>query len=385
MDAKSYEDHQQRYNPPQQDKVPVCNSRLVDQYGSEDDDDDHEEELSMDEHLGDEDAGDNNQNNSNIQGASKDVDNDEDEDDDEEDKGDDPDVGRYPKKRKTKSLASSYEFAPRVPPPQPAVASVPIAKPWILGGRKPLTGWTEQETFALLDAWGEKLLQHGRKTLQSDEWLQVADKVSEVSEIERTETQCKNRLDTLKKKYKKEKGRMVVSCASSWVYFKKMDMLMSASAQQQQQGGRGLSCGLDSGEYVFMNPKVYVDRANGFDEMRDSPGNSESGDEDDISDGLPPKKRWCRSSRGQTDEEEGSSSFHLLADSIERFSEIYEKVETSKRQQMVELERMKIDFHRDLEMHKREMKERAQSGMGKIGGGGGHDEEHDIFGEEANG
>ncbi len=40
------------------------------------------------------------------------------------------------------------------------------------------------------------------------------------------------------------------------------------------------------------------------------------------------------------------SSFGLLADSIHKFSEIYEKIENSKRQQMVELERMRMDFHR---------------------------------------
>ncbi|CAN1777660.1 Trihelix transcription factor ASIL2 [Linum perenne] len=392
--------YQQGYNhPPNQDKLPVCNSSyrrgVVEQYGNEDDDE--EEEPSMDEHLGDDDGGDNTQNISKGLVVSKDLDNDdedEDEDDgyyDEEDDDEDADentrvgnadLGRHPRKRKLKSLASSYEFAPRVPPPS-QVALVPIVKP-LLGGRNPLTDWTEQETFALLDAWGEKFLQRGRKSLRSDEWLEVAEKVSEVSKVERTDTQCKNRLDTVKKKYKKEKDRMVVgsgsrgSSTNSWVYFKKMDMLMSTSAQQQQR--RGLSCGLDSGEYVFMNPKVYINRANGFDEMRDSPGKSESGD-DDNSDGLPPKKRWCRSRGGQNEE---GSSFSLLADSIERFSEIYEKIETSKRQQMVELEKMRMEFQRDLEMQKRQMMERAQFEMEKIRQGG-HDVEQDTSGEDASG
>ncbi|CAN1317443.1 Trihelix transcription factor ENAP1 [Linum perenne] len=325
----------------------------------------------MDEHLGDDDGGDNTQNISKGLVVSKDLDNDDEDEDEDEDDGyydeedDDEDadentrvgnadLGRHPRKRKLKSLASSYEFAPRVPPPSQ------------LGGRNPLTDWTEQETFALLDAWGEKFLQRGRKSLRSDEWLEVAEKVSEVSKVERTDTQCKNRLDTVKKKYKKEKSRG--SSTNSWVYFKKMDMLMSTSAQQQQR--RGLSCGLDSGEYVFMNPKVYINRANGFDEMRDSPGKSESGD-DDNSDG-----------RGGQNEE--GSSFSLLADSIERFSEIYEKIETSKRQQMVELEKMRMEFQRDLEMQKRQMMERAQFEMEKIRQGG-HDVEQDTSGEDASG
>ncbi|CAN1317439.1 Trihelix transcription factor ASIL2 [Linum perenne] len=282
-----------RYPPDLYQQGPSYRRGVVEQYGNEDDDE--EEEPSMDEHLGDDDGGDNTQNISKGLVVSKDLDNDDEDEDEDEDDGyydeedDDEDadentrvgnadLGRHPRKRKLKSLASSYEFAPRVPPPP------------LLGGRNPLTDWTEQETFALLDAWGEKFLQRGRKSLRSDEWLEVAEKVSEVSKVERTDTQCKNRLDTVKKKYKKEKDRMVVG-SGSWVYFKKMDMLMSTSAQQQQR--RGLSCGLDSGEYVFMNPKVYINRANGFDEMRDSPGKSESGD-DDNSDGLPQEAKMRR-------------------------------------------------------------------------------------------
>ncbi|KAL0310258.1 UNVERIFIED_CONTAM: hypothetical protein Scaly_2946100 [Sesamum calycinum] len=61
------------------------------------------------------------------------------------------------------------------------------------------------------------------------------------------------------------------SSASNWVYFKKLDALLSSLPQQA-----GLSCGVDSGEYVFMNPKVYLNRSNGLDEMRDSPENSAS-------------------------------------------------------------------------------------------------------------
>ncbi|CAI0422693.1 unnamed protein product [Linum tenue] len=38
----------------------------------------------------------------------------------------------------------------------------------------------------------------------------------------------------------------------------------------------------------------------------------------------------------------------------------------SKRQQMVELEKMRMDFHKDLEMQKREIMERVQSEIAKI-------------------
>ncbi|RVW34137.1 Trihelix transcription factor ASIL1 [Vitis vinifera] len=243
------------------------------------------------------------------------------------------------------------------------------------GGRNSLTDWTEHETFVLLDAWGDRFLKLGRKSLRSEEWQEVAEKVSRESRTERTDTQCRNRLDTLKKKYKKEnmKSGETGGGTNKWVYFKKMDMLMSAAPRQA-----GLSCGLDSGEYVFMNPRVYLNRPNGLDEMRDSPGNSgSSGGEEDDSDGLPPKRKSC----GQ-DNNEGSS-FRLLANSIQKFSEIYEKIENSKRQQMVELEKMRMDFHRDLELQKRQIVERAQAEIAKIRQG--DDEETEVSTENVSG
>lgn len=383
--------HQQGYGSSNRQKLPVRNapySRAIgNEYVDDDEEDENEEEEEDEEELGEED-GENNQNNG-IRYVGKDVDVDDDDDDDDEDADvdeeedeednqknfsrriDDVDLERHPKKRKLKSLVSSYEFAPRLPAPP---VTAPSASKPSFAGRNPLTDWTEHETFVLLDAWGDKFLQRGRKSLRSEEWQEVAEKVSEVSKIERTDTQCRNRLDTLKKKYKKEKINLAEtgSNTSKWVYFKKMDMLMSTSAQQ-----RGLSCGVDSGEYVFMNPRVYLNRANGLDEMRDSPGNSESADGEDDSDGLPPKKR--KSGR----EHNEGSSFRLLADSIQKFSEIYEKIENNKRQQMLELEKMRMDFHRDLEMQKRQIMERAHAEIAKI-----HqcdDDENDVSADNASG
>ncbi|XP_022724636.1 trihelix transcription factor ASIL1-like isoform X2 [Durio zibethinus] len=373
--------HQQGYDSLNRQKLPVRNVPYSGPIGNQYvDDDEYEEEEEDEEDLGEEEE--NHMQNNGVQYAGKDMDDDDDDDDDELDddeddynvggdkqkgynrKNDDVELERHPKKRKLKSLVSSYEFAPRVPAPAVTAPSVP--KP-SHGGRNSLTDWTERETFVLLEAWGDQFLQCGRKSLRSKEWQEVAEKVSEVSKIERTDTQCRNRLDTLKKKYKKEKAMLAETgaTASKWVYFKKMDILMSTPPQQG-----GLSCGLDSGEYVFMNPRVYLNRANGLDEMRDSPANSESADgEEDVSDGLPPKKRRFRR---QCDE---GSSFKLLADSIEKFSDIYEKIENSKRQQMLELEKMRMDFHRELEMQKQQIMERAQAEIAKIHQG--FDEEND--------
>lgn len=49
----------------------------------------------------------------------------------------------------------------------------------------------------------------------------MTEKVSEASKIEKTETQCRNMLDLLKKRYKKEKLRMeqIGMKVSKWVFF----------------------------------------------------------------------------------------------------------------------------------------------------------------------
>ncbi|MBA0628098.1 hypothetical protein Godav_022869 [Gossypium davidsonii] len=382
--------HQQGYGSSNRQKLPLRNipsSRPIrNQYV--DDDEDGEDEV---EDLGEEEETLNRSNGVRYVGKGMDDDNEDDDDDDEDDDlldddddeddynegGDDrknvvANLGRHPKKRKLKSLVSSYEFAPRVP--APAVAAPSVLKS-SYGGRNSLTDWTEHETLVLLDAWGDCFLQCGRKSLRTEEWQEVAEKVSEISKIERTETQCRNRLDTLKKKYKKEKAMLTETggTTSKWVYFKKMDMLMSTPPQQ----GR-LSCGFDSGEYVFMNPRVYLNRANGLDEMRDSPANSEFADsEEDVSDGLPPKKRRFGRQSGE------DSSVKLLADSIQKFSDIYEKIESSKRQQMLELEKMRMDFHRELEMQKRQIMERAQAEIAELQHG--ENEANDASGENASG
>ena len=379
----------QGYGSSHRPKLPVRNAsyhrRIGNQY-VEDEDVEDEDDEEDEEELGHEEDEDVDQNNAHGQvGKEEEADNDKEEDNNDNDEDEDHDnqkdhtrrmedvsLERHQKKRKLKSLISSYEFAPRVA--VPSAVAAPAPKP-SSGGRNSLTDWTEHETFVLLDGWGDRFLQLGRKSLKSEEWQEVAEKVSRESRTERTDTQCRNRLDTLKKKYKKEKMKSGETGGSNskWVYFKKMDRLMSAALRQSE-----LSCGLDSGEYVFMTPRTYLNRANGLDEMKDSPGNSgSSGGEENDSDGLPPKRKSC----GQHNNE--GSSFRLLVNSFQKFSEIYKKIENSKRKQIVELEKMRMDFLRDLELQKRQIIERAQAKIVKIRQG--DDEENEVSTENVSG
>ncbi|KAI4324735.1 hypothetical protein MLD38_030192 [Melastoma candidum] len=294
-------------------------------------------------------------------------DSDDEEDDDEDNRkngnGGIVDAERRTRKRKLKSLALSYEFAPRVPPPSAEVAPPPPVTKLSSGGRNSLTDWTERETFVLLEALRERFLQHGKRSLRADEWKEVAERVSksETSRVNRLDSQCRNRLDTLKKKYKKEKSRLAeMGGSSKWVYFSEMDMLMSSSAAELT----GLSGGLDLQEDGFGKPGVY---ANGMDKKRDTPGNSQSSQkEEEDSDGLPPKKR--KSGR------ESSGNFRLLECSFKKFTKIYEKMENRRAQQMIELEKMRNQFQKDLEMERQQITNNAQAEIARIRLGDRHDE-----------
>lgn len=266
--------------------------------------------------------------------------------------GDDDDFERHPKKRKLKNLVSRYEFAPRVKPSY--------------GDRnmRDEKDWTDHAVFVLLEVWGDRFLQLGRKSLRSEDWHEVAEKVAEELKIARTETQCRNMLDTLKRRYKKEKMKMKEMGLnySKWSYYKKMHMLMASPPRQDY----GLACGVDSGEYVFMNTRVYLDRSNGYDEMRDSPGESETSEgENENGNGNDLDGTLSRRMRSGGHGYEGSS-VRVLADSIQKFGEVYEKIESSKREQMMELEKMRLDFHKELELQKKQILERAQAEIAKI-------------------
>ncbi|KAJ0032022.1 hypothetical protein Pint_13146 [Pistacia integerrima] len=250
---------------------------------------------------------------------------------------------RYPKRQKVRTAVSGYQFAPR---------SVKLSY-----------DWTEHEAFVLLEIWGDRFLQLGRKSLRSEDWVEVSEKVTEALKTEKEEAQCRRMMDELKRKYKKEKVKveqMGVN-SSKWVFFKKMDMLMD---MRRECGG--LACGLDSGEFVFMDTRVYLDRSNGFDEMRDSPTESEMEEDEEEED----------------NNEESSASLMMLADSVNKFGEIYEKIESSKREQMMELERMRMDFHREMELQKKQILERAQAEIATIREADDDDDDEDTHDDD---
>ena len=71
------------------------------------------------------------------------------------------------------------------------------------GGREDC--WSEGATSVLIEAWGEWYLKLSRGNLKQKHWKDVVDTVSsheDYTKTPKTDIQCRNRIDTVKKKYK---------------------------------------------------------------------------------------------------------------------------------------------------------------------------------------
>uniref|UniRef100_A0ACD5VGG7 Uncharacterized protein n=2 Tax=Avena sativa TaxID=4498 RepID=A0ACD5VGG7_AVESA len=253
------------------------------------------------------------------------------------------------KRRRTDRYAHGFEFAPRPAPSAPAPA------------QRTTPEWTEDSTFALLDAWGERFVCAGRRSLSAGEWLEVS-RIAAAAESRPagyfSESQCRNRIDTLRKMFRKEKERSRLAAhrsnnpsASKWVYFDKMLSLMCpppppplllapllAPLVKRRRDTHPVprhSWGMDVGELVLAGCSTAAPDNSGPD--------AELGEDPIYEPGVVKGKE-----------------FAVLRESIRRFEEVYERVESSKRQHMAELKRMRMDMQRDLEVRWREILERAQ-------------------------
>ncbi|KAF9618411.1 hypothetical protein IFM89_001134 [Coptis chinensis] len=82
---------------------------------------------------------------------------------------------------------------------------------------------------------GERYLELSRGNLKQKHWREVADIVSsrqDYSKPAKTDVQCKNRIDTCKKKYKIEKAKIASGQGTSkWIFFHRLDRLIGPNAK----------------------------------------------------------------------------------------------------------------------------------------------------------
>ncbi|GER28327.1 sequence-specific DNA binding transcription factors [Striga asiatica] len=274
------------------------------------------------------------------------------------------------------------------PPPIPLTLALPIQNPQKtpssgVGGRDDC--WSEEATAVLIDAWGERYLELSRGNLKQKHWKDVADAVGRREDLHnktpKTDVQCKNRIDTVKKKYKLERAKISAGGPpSKWRFYHKLNELIGPTSKtakttsitpppMEQKVPVSIPVGLRSSSSrkpaLKKNPPI------------DSDDETEPENSPDSSDGLPPetnkrprllkfpndnkstlsRQNMTNKKSDAVNNESDSSgnwgnSMKELTRAILKFGEVYEQAETAKLQQIVEMEKQRMKFAKDLELQR---------------------------------
>ncbi|KAJ8647612.1 hypothetical protein MRB53_000635 [Persea americana] len=216
--------------------------------------------------------------------------------------------------------------------------------------------WSEDATSALVEAWGDRYLLLNRGNLRQKDWKEVADAVNaRVDGVRhrKTDVQCKNRIDTLKKKYKVEKAK---TAPSTWPFYSRLDRLIGSAVKPIPAKPSAAA---------FSHPNSFpaiFSGGGGFNSSGSSRGRNDEEDEEEDEDDLGYDGARKHRRKGDLD----PRTVRELARAIVRFGEIYERIESSKQQQMLELERQRMEFTKELEFQRMQMFMEAQLELEKI-------------------
>ncbi|KAK6796017.1 hypothetical protein RDI58_009472 [Solanum bulbocastanum] len=263
------------------------------------------------------------------------------------------------------------------------------------GGREDC--WSEEATAVLIEAWGERYMELSRGNLKQKHWKDVADIVSrreDYRKTPKTDIQCKNRIDTVKKKYKLEKSKIAAGQGpSKWPFFDKLDMLIGPTAKinptvaagpsnlysGNQHVPMGIPMGVRSLPQLRQHQQLQKQKQPSRKRPHMDSDTSESESEPDLSpastDSFPPgtfqikrprfQKEMLNSSSlrqggigiGEASGKEGGNknwgnSVRELTQAILKFGEAYEQTESAKLQQMVEMEKQRMKFAKEMELQR---------------------------------
>ncbi|KAJ0668504.1 putative transcription factor Trihelix family [Helianthus annuus] len=293
--------------------------------------------------------------------------------------------------------------------------------------------WSEDATFTLIEAWGERILKLNTGSLRQNHWQEVADAVNNrhgaVKKTRRSDVQCKNRIDTLKKKYKVEKALVMelgAGCyVSPWPFFAPLDSVIGSvvkpsakTPSQPPQRKRiaavkptptpppqrkriaALTVTPEVAELPLPPPPsaVPVGRRSkrpppppyqpvsdssffrrNFSVMAAAAAAVDGAEEDSeasLSSGGDRNQYRNHDRRGvdgdrvrRLPEDEGEASgdaYCELAEAIGRFADVYKRVEETKQRQMVELEKQRMEFTKDLEIERMKLLMESQVQLRKL-------------------
>ncbi|KAK5792276.1 hypothetical protein PVK06_033390 [Gossypium arboreum] len=257
--------------------------------------------------------------------------------------------------------------------------------------------WSEEATSTLVDAWGRRYVELNRGNLRQKDWQDVADAVNALhghtKKTHRTDVQCKNRIDTIKKKYKIEKTRVSSSngtLTSSWPFFERLDALigsnfaakkLSTSPKISPKPSPRLSPRIPGSPPVALPLLLpYRRTPPAPTAIVALPQKRPAVDDGYFKRNYSAVAAAAAAAAAESDEEEGEESegeesegegeeregMKRLARALERFGQVYERVEGEKLRQMVELEKQRMQFAKDLEVQRMRMFMDTQVQLEKI-------------------
>lgn len=121
---------------------------------------------------------------------------------------------------------NSKEESPRKPP---AVGGSGGGGAGVGADRLKRDEWSEGAVSSLLEAYEDKWVLRNRAKLKGHDWEEVARHVSSrcnCTKSPKTQTQCKNKIESMKKRYRSESAAPDVS---SWPLFPRLDLLLRGS------------------------------------------------------------------------------------------------------------------------------------------------------------
>uniref|UniRef100_A0A0D6QX65 Myb/SANT-like DNA-binding domain-containing protein n=1 Tax=Araucaria cunninghamii TaxID=56994 RepID=A0A0D6QX65_ARACU len=281
--------------------------------------------------------------------------------------------------------------------------------------------WSEGATYTLIEAWGHRYLELNRGNLKQKHWKDVADAVSNReggTKTAKTDVQCKNRLDTLKKKYKLEKSKIFnAGGMTKWPFFHKLDELIGPSRKhqvQQQQQPKGVGVGVGGGGGVSIaqaapalpasssakpmmkrshpdeHPALHMPMAMNHNHhlhvasaaAANNSASSKSDETPDTADSYPngidmtingkghhgsfKKRRLLDSGNPNPSPGPNANPFSELTEAILKFGEVYERVENSKLQNFIDMEKQRMEFVKEMEIQRLELFMQAQLEIAKM-------------------
>ncbi|CAI9114472.1 OLC1v1015201C1 [Oldenlandia corymbosa var. corymbosa] len=282
------------------------------------------------------------------------------------------------------------------------------------GGREDC--WSEGATSVLIDAWGERYLELSRGNLKQKHWKDVADIVSsrdDYKKTPKTDIQCKNRIDTVKKKYKVEKAKIASGGGpSKWPFYERLDHLIGPSGKvisgpssssagllpYSGSGGGGgnnsqrVPMGIPMGVRSAPPAQLRQPKHQQLFRKRQQPDSDEDSDDEEsepepepfrnyTADDFPPDRKRPRmvmtplmphnsrtvvpsnkdvlkkrdlgaGEKKNYSESPNSDSVNELTQAILKFGEAYEQAETLKLQQLVEMEKQRMKFVKEMELQR---------------------------------